>query len=65
MASNFPRAMPAAIRGARLFLLLDLQDANGEPRVCLLIPGHRLPLAFPTVTAALAALRVMEAAHGR
>ncbi len=51
-----PRAM-----GARLLLRADLRDAEGEPRACIAIPGQRVPLAYPNITAALAALRAMEA----
>lgn len=51
--------------GARIVLRDDLRDAEGEPRACLVIPGRRLPLAFPSIPAALAALAHMEAApHG-
>lgn len=52
-----------AATGARLVLRADLPDADGEPRACLVIPGRRLPLAFPNIPAALAALDRMEAAH--
>jgi hypothetical protein len=48
---------------ARLLLRSDIRDADGEPRACIAIPGRRLPLAFPSVAAALAALRQMEAAR--
>ncbi|MCB4820752.1 hypothetical protein [Roseicella aerolata] len=49
----------------RLVLLPDCCDANGEPRAGLMIPGHRLPIAFPSMAAAVAELRRMEAgAHG-
>ena len=51
--------------GARLLLRADMLDAEGEPRACISIPGQRVPLAYPTIAAALAALRVMEAANGR
>jgi hypothetical protein len=47
---------------ARLVLLDDLRDAEGEPRACIAISG-RLPLAFPSISAAVAALARMEAAH--
>jgi hypothetical protein len=47
----------------RLTLRDDLRDASGEPRPCLTWPGRMLPLAFPTIGAALAALREMEAAN--
>jgi hypothetical protein len=51
--------------GARIVLRDDLRDADGEPRACIVIPGRRLPLAFPNIPAALAALAHMEAApHG-
>ena len=49
----------------RLILRADLRDADGEPRACLSIPGRRLPLAFPSIPAALAALAHMEAADAR
>jgi len=58
-----PAAPPRATSGARLLLRDDLRDAEGMPRACLAIPGRRLPLAFPSITAALAALANMEAAH--
>jgi hypothetical protein len=45
----------------RLTLRPDLATADGEPRACLALPGRPLPLAFPTLAAALAALRDMEA----
>ena len=48
---------------ARIVLRDDLRDAEGEPRACIVIPGRRLPLAFPSIPAALAALARMEAAH--
>jgi len=47
----------------RLLLRDDLRDADGEPRFCISIPGRRLPVAYPTINAALAALRAMEAAR--
>jgi plasmid stability protein len=47
----------------RIVLRDDLRDAEGTPRACLTIPGRRLPLAFPNIPAALAALARMEAAH--
>jgi hypothetical protein len=51
------------VRGAaRIVLRADMRDAEGEPRACIVIPG-RLPLAFPSIPAALAALARMEAAH--
>jgi hypothetical protein len=49
--------------GARLVLRHDLRDAAGEPRACLTLP-RRLPLAFPSLPAALAALAQMEPGHG-
>jgi len=48
---------------ARVVLRDDLRDAEGQPRACIVIPGRRLPLAFPSIPAALAALARMEAAH--
>jgi len=47
---------------ARIVLRADLRDAEGEPRACIAIPG-RPPLAFPSISAAYAALNRMEAAH--
>ncbi|MDI3307832.1 MAG: hypothetical protein QJR07_12090 [Acetobacteraceae bacterium] len=44
----------------RLLLREDLRDAEGQPRFCLSIPGRRLPVAFPTISAALAALRALK-----
>lgn len=55
-------ARPSAATGARLVLRHDLRDAAGEPRACLALPG-RLPLAFPSMPAALAALAWVEAGH--
>ncbi len=49
--------------GARLVLRDDLRNAEGEPRACIAIPGRRVPLAFPSISAAVAALARMEAAH--
>jgi len=40
----------------------DLRDADGLPWACLALPGRRLPIAFESLGAALAALREMEAA---
>lgn len=47
----------------RMLLLHGCPDAMGDPRPALLIPGRRLPVAFPTLAAALAAKRSMEAAR--
>ncbi|MFN7306214.1 MAG: hypothetical protein ACK5TQ_06495 [Acetobacteraceae bacterium] len=47
---------------AKLVLRDDLRDADGQPRACLALPGRRLPIAFASLGAALAALREMEAA---
>jgi hypothetical protein len=57
------RRQRIAATAPRLILRADLRDADGEPRACLTIPGRRLPLAFPNIPAALAALARMEAAH--
>jgi hypothetical protein len=74
-ASTAPQAAPLplfawaarqprhATTGPRLILRDDLRDAEGSPRACIVIPGRRLPLAFPSIPAALAALARMEAAH--
>jgi hypothetical protein len=56
-ANQRPRRCPA-----RLFLRADLRDAEGEPRACIATPGEPLR-AFPSLPAALAALRAMEARH--
>jgi hypothetical protein len=47
---------------AKLVLRDDLPDADGQPRACLALPGRRVPIAFESLGAALAALREMEAA---
>ena len=44
----------------RLLLLADAPDPDGLPRAALAIPGRRLPTLFPTLAAALDALRCME-----
>jgi hypothetical protein len=47
---------------ARLVLLENTCDLDGELRVAILPPGPRaVPIAFPTMAAALAALRNVEA----
>jgi hypothetical protein len=47
---------------ARLVLLENTRDIDGEPRIAILPPGPRaVPIAFPTMAAALAALRNVEA----
>ncbi|UFN49394.1 hypothetical protein LPC08_01745 [Roseomonas sp. OT10] len=45
----------------RVILLPDAAAPDGLPRAGLLHPGHRLPVVFPSLPAALAALRAMEA----
>lgn len=45
----------------RLTLRADLATDEGEPRICIAWPGRAVPVVFPTVAAALAALRDMEA----
>ena len=56
---------PASTTAPRLMLRDDLRDAEGQPRPCLTLPGRALPSAFPSITAALAALARMEGArHG-
>lgn len=57
-----PPAPRPRLTGARLLLRDDLRDAEGNPRACIHLPGRRLPLAYPNLAAALAALRAMEAA---
>lgn len=60
---------PAVSEAApRLLLLTDAPDAEGQPRVALSLPtlstGRRAALViFPTITAALAELRRMEASR--
>lgn len=60
---------PAVSEAApRLLLLPDAPDANGQPRVALALPalstGRRAALViFPTIAAALAAKRRMEASR--
>lgn len=56
-------ARASAPAGARLMLRHDLREAAGEPPTCLALPGL-VPLAFPSLSAALAALADMEAGHG-
>ena len=47
---------------ARLVLLENTRDTDGEPRIAILPPGPRaVPVAFPTMAAALTALRNLEA----
>jgi hypothetical protein len=58
-----PPAPRPRLTGARLLLRDDLRDAEGNPRACIALPGQRHPLAFPTLAAAVAALRAMEAAQ--
>jgi hypothetical protein len=46
----------------RLVLLENTRDLDGELRIAILPPGPRaVPVAFPTMSAALAALRNEEA----
>ena len=56
----------AVIRAAgpavRVILLDTCRDAEGRPRPALMIPGRRGPTVFPTIAAALAAKRSIEAA---
>lgn len=54
-----PPQRPAGLP-VRVLLLHGCNDAEGEPRPALLIPGRSLPVAFATVAAALAAKREME-----
>ena len=51
-----------ATTAPRLELRHDLRDADGAPRVCIAMPGRHGPLAFASVTDALAALARMEVA---
>lgn len=52
--------MKPEIQAPRLTLRPDLATAEGEPRICIVWPGRAVPLAFPTMAAALAMLRDME-----
>lgn len=46
---------------ARLVLLENTRDVDGELRVAILLPGPRaVPIAFSTMAAALVALRNLE-----
>jgi hypothetical protein len=55
-------APPCVGAVARLVLLENTRDIDGEPRVAILPPGPRaVPIAFSTMAAALAALRNLEA----
>lgn len=56
-----PAPIPVAGPAPRLVLLHHCPTADGEPRPGILIPGNRVPRAFATMAAALAALRQMEA----
>ncbi len=48
----------------RLVLLATARDANGEPRIAILPPGPRaVPKVYPSVAAAVAALRAPEASQ--
>jgi len=40
----------------RLILLADARSPDGEPRAGLLMPGARLPVIYPSIAAASAAL---------
>ena len=52
--------LPAA---PRIVLLHGLTGPDGEPRAAVAMPGSPIPTLYPTVAAALAALRSMEAAR--
>lgn len=54
---------PGVTAAPRLTLRDDIRDAEGQPRPCLSWPGRMPPMAFPSISAALAALRDMEDAH--
>ena len=57
------RRQQCTTTAGRIVLRDDLRDAEGTPRACIVTPGRRLPQAFPSIPAALAALGRMEAAH--
>jgi hypothetical protein len=44
----------------RLVLLENCRNADGEARLALVVPGHRLPVIFPSVATAIAAKANME-----
>ncbi|MCK8788255.1 hypothetical protein M0638_28290, partial [Roseomonas sp. NAR14] len=52
--------LPAA---PRIVLLHGLTGPDGEPRAAVAMPGCPIPTLFPTIAAALAALRTLEAAR--
>jgi hypothetical protein len=58
-----PKRASSSAPIARLVLLHGCADAGGDPRPALVIPGRRWPVAFPNITAALAAKRAMEASR--
>ncbi|MBI0535088.1 hypothetical protein D9599_05810 [Roseomonas sp. KE2513] len=49
------------INPPRIILMPDAAGPDGLPRAGLLHPGARLPVLYPTLPAALAALASMEA----
>lgn len=50
----------------RLVLLPNCYDTEGEPRIAVLPAGARaVPVAYPSIAAALAALRVLVVQGGR
>jgi hypothetical protein len=55
-----PKRILSAAPNVRLVLLHGCADAEGNPRPALMIPGRRLPVAFRSIAAALAAKRAME-----
>ena len=56
-----PPASARRINLPRVILLPDAAGPDGLPRAGLLHPGARLPVLYPTLPAALAALANMEA----
>jgi hypothetical protein len=61
--SALRRAAPPPVR---VVLLHGCPDEEGQPRPALMGAGRRTPVVFPTIAAALAAKKLMEAAsHGR
>lgn len=67
MPSLKKRGRPSCVRtgtlAPRLILLADALSPDGEPRAGLLMPGYRLPVLYPSIAAASAALRNQEAAQ--
>ncbi|MFH5927037.1 hypothetical protein [Roseomonas xinghualingensis] len=55
------RARERRVVPPRVILMPDAANPDGLPRAGLLHPGARLPVLYPNLPAALAALAIMEA----